>query len=111
MAIKNPEEDFPLVLDNGECVPNTTMVKRIKEMSDGELIDHPGIYRSIKKFRMKKDGTVTAAGVVAKEAERFGRFMGRNMAKLKNKAEADGFAPMDMIVHVKETKKGANTKN
>ncbi|EJK72215.1 hypothetical protein THAOC_06270, partial [Thalassiosira oceanica] len=111
MAIKNPEEDFPLVLDNGECVPNTTMVKRIKEMSDGELIDHPGIYRSIKKFRMKKDGAVTAAGVVAKEAERFGRIMGRNMAKLKNKAEADGFAPMDMIVHVKETKKGANTKN
>mmetsp|Transcript_23234 Transcript_23234/g.54792 ORF Transcript_23234/g.54792 Transcript_23234/m.54792 type:complete len:926 (+) Transcript_23234:203-2980(+) len=111
MAVKNPKEEFPLVLDNGECIPNTTRVKRIKEMVDGELIEHPGIYRSIMKFRMKKSGTATAADGVAKEAERFGRIMDRNMAKLKKKAEADGFAPMDMLVGVKGTKKGTNTSN
>ena len=111
MAVKNPKEEFPLVLDNGECIPNTTRVKRIKEMVDGELIDHPGIYREIMKFRLKKSGTATAADGVAKEAERFGRIMDRNMAKLKKKAEADGFAPMDMLVGLKGTKKGSSTKN
>ena len=111
MAVKNPKEEFPLVLDNGECIPNTTRVKRIKEMVDGELIEHPDIYRSIMKFRMKKSGTATAADGVAKEAERFGRIMDKNMAKLKKKAEADGFAPMDMLVGVKGKKNGTNTKS
>ena len=92
-----PKGETPLILDNGEFLPNTTKVKRIRVMTDGELLDHPGIYRPIYRFKLVKMGTATAGDAIAMEANRFGNIMKKNLSKLRDKAEADGFAPMDMI--------------
>ena len=103
----DPKNEFPLVLDNAECIPNDTNVKRIKVKMDGELVDHPGIFRPIIRFKLSKAGKATIADAVAKQSSRFGNIMKKNIKKLKSKAEADGFAPMDLLVNVK----GANTSS
>jgi hypothetical protein len=74
---------------------------------DGELVDHPGIFRPIIRFKLSKAGKATIADAVAKQSSRFGNIMKKNIKKLKSKAEADGFAPMDLLVNVK----GANTSS
>lgn len=100
----DPKNEFPLVLDNAECIPNDTNVKRIKVKMDGELVDHPGIFRPIIRFKLSKAGKATIADAVAKQSSRFGNIVKKNIKKLKSKAEANGFAPMDLLVNVK----GAN---
>lgn len=97
----DPNDDSPLALSNGDVLPNNTKAKRIKAMCDGELLDHPGIYRPIYKFKLTKRGKASAATGIAMEAARFGRIMQKNISKMKKKAEADGFAPMDMLVNIK----------
>jgi len=93
----DPNDDMPLVLSNGEGLPTNTKVKRTKVNEGGDLLDHSGIFRPIYRFKLSKRGTATAADGVAHEAARFTKIMQKNMSKLKEKAEADGFAPMDMI--------------
>ncbi len=100
----DPKNEIPLVLDNAECIPNDTNVKRIKVKSGGELLDHPGIFRPIFRFKLVKAGRATAADALKMQSSRFGDIMRNNMKKLKSKAEAEGFAPMDMLVSIK----GAN---
>ena len=39
-----PKKECLLVLDNGMILPWSTKVERIKELVDGNLVDHPGIY-------------------------------------------------------------------
>ena len=103
----DPKNEFPLVLDNAECIPNDTNVKRIKVKMDGELVNHPGIFRPIIRFKLSKAGKATIADAVAKQSSRFGNIVKKNIKKLKSKAEANGFAPMDLLVNVK----GANTSS
>ncbi|GKY96505.1 hypothetical protein MPSEU_000610100 [Mayamaea pseudoterrestris] len=50
----DPKRQFPLVLSNGEFLPSDHQVKRIKELLKGELVQHPGMFRPIQNFRMKK---------------------------------------------------------
>ena len=45
------QRNIPLELDNGEILPSDTRVKRIREYYDGNLYDHPGIFRFIRDFR------------------------------------------------------------
>lgn len=97
----DPKKEYPLVLDNAEYIPNDTSVKRVKVMSGGELVDHPGIFRPISRFKLVKAGRATIADAVKMQSSRFGGIMRNNMKKLKSKAEADGFAPMDLIVNMK----------
>ncbi|KAL7551083.1 hypothetical protein ACHAWF_014281 [Thalassiosira exigua] len=99
------DEDSSLVLSNGEVIPDDTKVKRIKVKSGDELLDHPGIYRPISRFKLIYGGSATAADAIAMEASRFGAIMNKNISKAREKAEADGFAPMDLLVKVK----GVNT--
>jgi len=100
----DPTAEMQLTLSNGEYIPENVKVKRIKVILDGELVDHPGIYRPISRFKLVKRGSATAADAIAMEASRFGRIMQTNMNKLKKKAEANGFAPMDLIVNFKGAK-------
>ena len=100
----DPNDAMPLVLSNGEGLPNGTKVKRIKVMSDNELVDHPGIFRSMHRFKLTKRGSATAADAISMEAARFGAIMKKNISRLKEKAEADGFAPMDLLVNIKGVK-------
>jgi len=112
----DPKDDMPLVLSNGEGLPTNTKVKRIKVNEGGDLLDHSGIFRPIYRFKLSKRGTATAADGVAHEAARFTKIMQKNMSKLKEKAEADGFAPMDMInggkwnVDTSKSKQSSNSK-
>ncbi|KAL7543744.1 hypothetical protein ACHAXR_013056 [Thalassiosira sp. AJA248-18] len=99
-----PNDETPLVLSNGEVLPNDIKVKRIKVMMGGEVLDHPGIYRPIYRFLLVRRGSATAADAITMEASRFGRIMQKNISKLKEKAEADGFAPMDLLVNIKGAK-------
>ena len=108
----DPNDVMPLVLSNGEGLPNGTKVKRIKVMSGDELVDHPGIFRSMHRFKLTKRGSATAADAISMEAARFGAIMKKNISRLKEKAEVDGFAPMDLLVNIKGVKthpKSANT--
>ena len=97
-------KECPLVLDTGMILHRKIKVKRIKLLVDGNLVDHPGIYRWIYNFRMKKGGRATAADGMGMDTFRFGRVMGRSIAHLKKKAEADGFCPLDMLVNIKGAK-------
>ncbi len=100
----DPNNIMPLVLSNGEGLHSSTKVKRIKVMSGDELVDHPGIFRSMHRFKLTKRGTATAADANSMEAARFGAIMKKNISRLKEKAEADGFAPIDLLVNIKGVK-------
>ena len=97
----DPNDETPLVLSNGEGLPNNTKVKRIKVKSGNDVFDHSGIFRPIFRFRLKKGGNATAADGIASETARFGKIMQKNMGKAMEKASKDGFAPMDMVVNIK----------
>ncbi|KAL7483666.1 hypothetical protein ACHAW6_011149 [Cyclotella cf. meneghiniana] len=96
----DPKADVILGLSNGECLPEDTRVKRIKVMDGNELVDHPGIYRPIETFKLvaaKAKGYNTGDGIM-NEAARFGDIFRKNVNKMKAAAEAEGFAPMDMVL-------------
>ncbi len=59
---------MPLVLNNGDGIPSTTKVKRICLLMGDILVDHPGIFRSLDQFKMKKEGKTTMGDVMVKNA-------------------------------------------
>jgi hypothetical protein len=59
---------MPLVLNNGDGIPSTTKVKRIRLLKGDILVDHPGIFRSLDQFKMKKEGKTTMGDVMVKNA-------------------------------------------
>ncbi|KAL7509978.1 hypothetical protein ACHAXN_009295 [Cyclotella atomus] len=93
----SPDADVILNLSNGECLPEDTRVKRIKVMDGDELFDHPGIYRPIETFKLIAGKVKGGASGIMNEAARFGDIFRKNLSKMQEKAEADGFAPMDMF--------------
>lgn len=97
----DPKDSMPLVLSNGEGLPNNVKVKRIKVMSGDDLLDHPGIFRLICMFKLRKLGSATAADGIIMENTRFRSIIKKNISKMKEKAEDDGFAPMDFLVKIK----------
>ena len=97
----DPKDSMPLVLSNGEGLPKNIKVKRVKVISGDDLLDHPGIFRLICMFKLRKLGSATAADGIAMETTRFGCIMKENISKMKKKAEGDGFAPMDLLVTIK----------
>ena len=100
-----PGNDPILVLSNAAYVPSTTKVKRIKVMSEGVSVDYPsGFYSPINTYNLSHEGTATVADAIAIEGESFTAIHERNLVELKRKAEADGFAPMDMILNAKRSK-------
>jgi hypothetical protein len=102
------------VLSNGEVLLHDSKVKRIKVMLDKELVEHPGIYRPIDKFRLvaaKGVGYKSGADGVLKEAARFGDILQSNVREMQSKAEASGFAPMDMVNVRKSRQKTAIAMN
>ncbi len=50
----NPNDNYPLVLSNGDGIPNTTHVKRIKVFCNNMLMEHRGIFREIRRYVLKK---------------------------------------------------------
>jgi len=102
----DPNRSPILVLDNGEFLSNDASVKRIKVRMDGSLRDHPGVFRPIEEFKLKcMTGTDVVSGGsgggvtngVRKEAQRLRSIIQKNTSLLKSKAEADGYAPLDLL--------------
>jgi hypothetical protein len=66
-------------------------------------------YQQIDYFRLSKasiegfDSSKAHTAAYAKEASRVGGIIRRNMTKFQEKAQADGFAPMDMMNRYKGT--------
>ena len=95
----DPNNYFPLVLSNGEGLPSTCKVKRIKVIQHNRLVDNFGIFRSMDRYHMKKRGSATAADGVYMQASFFDESMKRNIKNAMGKAIADGFAPGDMLIN------------
>lgn len=101
-----PRGRSKLVLSTGDYLPKATKVKRAKVMAkvnqDYTLIDNPsGSWRPIYHFKLEEKGTSTAAHAIVMETARFEEIYKKNMDNLKQKAEKDGFAPMDAVVNMK----------
>ena len=103
----DPKRDPALVLDTGDVLSNDTRIRRIKVLVGEKLRAHAGVSRPIQSFVLEKavmkgHSDKVSAGF-AKEASRVGGIIRRNMAKFQEKAEADGFAPMDIMNKYKGT--------
>jgi hypothetical protein len=48
----NPEETFPLVVGSGVTVPVHTEIRRVMKMSGGNLLNHSGVFRPIRLFKL-----------------------------------------------------------
>ena len=62
---------MPLVFDNAEGIPSTSKVKRIRILKDNILVDHPGIFRPLDQYKMKKHGETTTGDVMPRCAADF----------------------------------------
>ena len=70
---------MPLVLNNAEGIPSTTCVKRICILKENILVDHPGIFRSIDQFKMKKQGDTTMGDIMTRNAADFKGVMNHHL--------------------------------
>jgi len=108
----DPNRDPALVLDTGDILPNDTSIRRTKIIVGGKLRAHAGVSRPIQNYAMEKavmkgrSDNVSAG--FAKEASRVGSIIRRNMAKFQEKAQGDGFAPMDVMNKYKGTNFNSN---
>jgi hypothetical protein len=60
----DPNDRSPLNLDNGEYLPCDHLVKKIKMMVDGKLVDHAkGRFRSIEDYILVSGGTMELVGL------------------------------------------------
>ena len=96
----DPSRDPMLVLDNGDVLPENIIIKRIQVMEKGTLHPHQGCARRIEKFILKKralKGDFSVRAGMKRETDRIGRILDKNIQTFQKRAEADGFAPMDLI--------------
>ena len=108
----DPNREPVLVLDNGEVLPSDSTIRRTKILLGGKLCAHSGVSRPIQNFVLEKAvmegrSDKISAGF-AKEASRVGGIIRRNMTKFQEKAQAEGFAPMDMMNRYKGTNFDSN---
>ncbi len=66
---------MPRVLNNGDVIPSTTKVKCIRLLKGNILVDHPGIFRSLDWFEMKKEGKTIIGDVMVKNTSEFKRII------------------------------------
>ena len=86
-----------LCLQNGDCLPNDTLVKRVQVLEHGKLYKHThGFCREIQDYKMEKRGSAVVNGI-REEAKRVGDILDRNLSKFATQAKQDGFAPMDLF--------------
>ena len=106
----DPKENPVLILDSGDVLPKDHFIRRVKKIHRGKLVDCDNAnYQQIDYFRLSKasiegfDSSKAHTAAFVKEASRVGGIIRRNMTKFQEKAQADGFAPMDMMNRYKGT--------
>ena len=85
----DPNHNPIVILDNGECIPSDTEVKRVKVLVDGVLKEHTGIFRSLDKFKLSKIWPLTTSveddqGML-KEVSRIGKRIHKKIESIKDK--------------------------
>lgn len=96
----DPHREPMLVLDTGEFLPENCIIQRIQVLEKGKLHSHRGCARRLEKFILKKqalEGDFSVRTGIKGEVERIGRIVDKNRSALQRRAEADGFAPMDVL--------------
>lgn len=106
----DPKKISVLIMDNGDCLPKDHQIKRVKKIHRGKLIDCDNAnFQSVDYFRLSKatlkdvDENKILHKAYAKGARRVGEIIKRNMTNFQEKAQADGFAPMDLMLKYKGT--------
>ena len=106
----DPRKAAVLALETGDFLLKDHQIRRIKKIHRGKLIDcNKANFQPIANFRLSKatlkgiDENKIYTAAYAKEAERVGEIVNRNMRKFQEKAQADGFAPLDLMVKYKGT--------
>ena len=97
---------YMIRLDNTEMVPNEHMVKRIKVVEKGKLYEHPGFYRQINRFVIKKRELVDVdrKQLFLKQSEQVGKIVDRNIAKFRKTMKEKGL-PTDFVPDFKSRRK------
>jgi len=96
----DPNREPMLVLDSGDVLPDNIIIKRVQVLEKGRLFPHQGCARCIEKFILKKralKGDFSFRAGIKKESDRIACILDKNMNAFQKRAEADGFAPMDMM--------------
>ena len=101
VAVDPEKSNMPLVLDNGDGIPSTTSVKRIRIMKNNILVDHPGIFRSIDRFKMKKQGETTTGDVMTIRAAYAKGRITHHLKQGIEKCSNDGGLAIEDILHKK----------
>ncbi len=93
-----PNDNYPLVLSNGDGIPNTTHVKHIKVFCNNILMEHSGTFREIRRYVLKKAGTATAADGVYMNGRKVDVIMKKHLKNAMLKSNSRGFAPADILI-------------
>ena len=101
LSVGHASKYFPLVLCNGKGLPSTDKVKRIKvfQHNDNELVDHPGIFRSIDQFKLKKRGSATAADAIYMQVNCLEGITKKHITNGMENAKMDGCGLGDLMLH------------
>ena len=94
----NPNDNYSLVLSNGDGIPNTTHVKRIKVFCNNMLMEHSGTFREIRRYVLKKAGTATAADGVYMNGRKFDVIMKKHLKNGMLKSNSKECAPADILI-------------
>ncbi len=95
----NPKDSMPLVLSNGEGIPKTCTLKRIKIIKNNVLVDHSnGLFWSMDSFKLRKSGTAKLSDIMAQEGKRLSGILKEHIKTGMEKCKANGFALEDIII-------------
>jgi len=102
-----PKSDYRLVLSTGDFIPASTLMSRVKAMTNGKLMDceDTKVWQCLYIYVLIPIESATYSTGVAMESARFEEIHRNNTIKLKKKAEEEGFAPMYMIIKLKSSGK------
>ena len=95
----DPKSDTPLQLDDAFInLEANHQVKRVQRYERGKLVNNSGVFRSISKYILKKEGDPNALSkVLAGNKARTDEIIQRRKAEAIKKMKKDGFCPEDMI--------------
>lgn len=101
ISVDPRKKSFPLTLSNDETLPSDVKVRRIKILVEDHTnkkrqIDHPGIFREIKDFKLVKLNPIPGLQITT-ERERVKGILQKNMKEFRKKVKATGFAPLDLM--------------
>merc|ERR1712238_8377 len=96
-----PKRDPVLVLDNGEYTCNDTLMKRVRIICRGKLVDNSskGTFNEVGKYKHRKAGNADFAAGMKQDVKRVNTIMNKNTAKLREKGIAAGLGDCSDYLH------------